>query len=138
MSLDEFIEGAEVISAYTRQQAIADGVLVEVTEPAKEAGFRFHTVVTRNVWDRCVQVPEGSRLQSRGQDQQGRLWDVLWMASLAARRAPGESLVTFTVSVMAGQRVDGSPYWDEHQLWLHIGPGDSGEPVLTIMFPEDY
>jgi hypothetical protein len=136
MSFDEFFEDAVVISAYTRQQAIADGVLVEVTEPAKEAGFRFHTVVTRHVWDRCIQVPDG--VDGHGQDEQGRLWDVLWMASLAARRSPGESLVTFKLSVVAGQRADGSPYWEEHQLWLHIGPGDTGEPVLTIMLPEDY
>lgn len=29
----------EVISTYTREQALEDGVLIDVTEQAKEAGF---------------------------------------------------------------------------------------------------
>ena len=35
-----------VISAYTRQQAIADGVLVDVTTTASEAGFAIPVAVT--------------------------------------------------------------------------------------------
>jgi hypothetical protein len=31
----------DVISVYTRQDAINDGVLVDVTETAKEMGFRY-------------------------------------------------------------------------------------------------
>lgn len=126
----------DLIYSYTRQQAIEDGVLVDVQDMAKEAGFRFHTVVTRMVWDRCVQVPVG--LEGL-QDEQGRLWDVLWMASLAARRAASkEDLIPFTVSVVVGTRRDGSLRRKNHKLWLHVGPGDTREPVLTIMFPEDY
>ena len=34
-------EDAEVIYAYTRRDAIADGVLIDVTETAREAGIRF-------------------------------------------------------------------------------------------------
>ena len=145
MSRDNLFEGFEVVSVYTREQAIADGVLVDVTTIAKEAGFKLHTVVTRNVWERCVGVPE--RLEGQGQSEEGRLWDVLWMASIAARRAPaGENLVTFKVSVVDVQRSDGSTDRQEHVLWLHVGPGDRAEPVpslysrtgLTIMFPEDY
>ncbi|MBI4313132.1 MAG: hypothetical protein HY681_15355 [Chloroflexi bacterium] len=134
MSKDNPFEGTEVVSVYTRAEAIADGMLVDVTGMAREAGFKLHTVVTRTVWERCVQVPEA--LKGQGQDEQGRLWDVLWMASLAARRAPSESLVTFKVSVVDAHLRDGSPHRQEHVLWLHIGPGDSGEAALTVMFPE--
>ena len=35
-----------LVYAYTREQAIADGVLVDVTEQAKVIGFSIHTVVT--------------------------------------------------------------------------------------------
>lgn len=130
-------EGVTVVSVYTKAQAIEDGLFVDVTQVAKEAGFKFHTVVTQNVWERCVRVPEG--LQGQGQDEQGRLWDVLWMASTAARRAPrGEYLVTFKVSVVESQGPGGAPVRREHELWLHIGPGDTAEPVMTVMFPEDY
>ena len=137
MSGENTFAGFEVVSVYTREQAMDDGVLVDVNQCAREAGFKVHTVVTHTVWDRCVRIPEG--LEGQGQDEQGRLWDVLWMASIAARRASaGEDLVTFKVSVVDSQRPDGSPHRQEHELWLHIGPGDDGEPVLTIMFPEDY
>ena len=34
-----FWDDAEIISIYTRAQAIEDGVLVDVTDTAKEAGF---------------------------------------------------------------------------------------------------
>src|SRR4051812_27741843 len=37
----------EVIFAYTRKQAIEDGVLVDVTETAKEAGFKIPVALTR-------------------------------------------------------------------------------------------
>ena len=48
-----------VIFSYTRAQAIADGVLIDVSELAKEAGFRFPVAVTAGVWAECVAVPDG-------------------------------------------------------------------------------
>src|SRR3954447_15830505 len=65
----------DIISSYTRAQAIADGVLVDVTETAKEAGFRIPVALTHAAWAEYVSVPEGVE----GQDEKGRLWDVLWM-----------------------------------------------------------
>lgn len=44
-------DGAEVISVHTRAQALEDGVLVDVTDWAREAGFKFPVAVTRRVWD---------------------------------------------------------------------------------------
>ena len=48
-----------VIYAYTRAQAVADGVQVEVTKTAKEAGISFPVFLTRTVFDAYVAVPEG-------------------------------------------------------------------------------
>ena len=39
-----------VVYAYSREQAIADGVLVDVTETAKAIGFKLHTVVTDHLF----------------------------------------------------------------------------------------
>ena len=39
------------LSAYTRAQAIADGILVDVSETAREAGFNIPVALTRTVWD---------------------------------------------------------------------------------------
>ena len=73
----------EVIYAYTRKQAIADGVQVEVTKTAQEAGIRFPVFITRTAFDAYVTVPP----DATGQDEAGRLWDVVWMLRFAIRKA---------------------------------------------------
>jgi type I site-specific restriction-modification system R (restriction) subunit len=64
----------EVIYAYTRAQAIEDGVLVDVTTTASEAGFKWPAAMTRTVYERYIEVP--SELNGQ-QDIQGRLWDLM-------------------------------------------------------------
>jgi hypothetical protein len=49
----------DLIHRYTRAEAIADGVLVDVTATAREAGIRWPVVRTWTVWERCVSVPPG-------------------------------------------------------------------------------
>lgn len=62
------------ISVYTRAQAIADGVLIDVSEMSREAGFRFPVAMTRAAWEDCVMwSDEDSRLQVH-QDEAGRRW----------------------------------------------------------------
>jgi len=77
----------EIISVYTRNQAIEDGFLVDVSDMAREAGFKWPVAVTRSVWDEVV-TPAPHDAQ-RGQSEKGRLWDVLWMARLAAQANKG-------------------------------------------------
>lgn len=122
---------ATVICAYTRAQAIADGVLVDVSETAREAGLRWPTVVTRAVWERYVAVPKGVRCQ----DERGRLWDVVWMArhAIASQRVRGSEGL-FQLHVRNSNR-EGTP--PLVTLKLHCGPGDEAEPVLTVMLPEE-
>ena len=75
-----------VIYSYTRAQAVADGVQVEVSKVAAEAGIRFPVFLTRTVYDAYVTVPEGVTAQ----DEAGRLWDVIWMTRFAILRSrPG-------------------------------------------------
>lgn len=118
----------EVIYGYSRSQAIEDGVLVDVSEVAHEVAFRLPVAVTAAVWARCVAW--GGEMA--GQDEQGRLWDVLWIARLAARSAQDKSEVDYTLRVVqAGQAV-------EHvELKMAIGPGDDGEPVITIQLADE-
>lgn len=40
-----------VIYAYTRRQAVADGVQVDVTKTAQEAGIKFPMFLTRAMFD---------------------------------------------------------------------------------------
>ncbi len=125
-----------VVFSYTRRQAIADGVLVDVTGTAREAGFRIPVALSRSVWDRLVALPEGYR---GVQDEAGRLWDVLWMARHHALGAPGSDRVRMCVSVrdIAEDLRDSSRPPRRHFPVVVLGPGDEGEAVATIMFPED-
>lgn len=119
-----------LIYAYTRSQAIADGVLVDVTEAAKVIGFKLHTVVTDHLFHGYVEVPE--ELEGEGQSVAGRLHDLMVLALFAARRAVNTDRVTFKVDfLMAPGRME------TVEVVAHIGPGDHGEPVLTLMLPED-
>lgn len=74
-----------VIHAYTRQDQIADGSLVDVSETkeAKELGFHANVAVSRRVWDEII-TPD-PRSVPYGQSVEGRLWDSLWMLKLAIK-----------------------------------------------------
>jgi hypothetical protein len=80
----------EIIFSYARAQAIADRVLVDVTPAALQAGFRFPVALTAALMAAVETIPQ----QYSHEDIEDRLWDLLWMASLAARRAkPGCSRI---------------------------------------------
>jgi hypothetical protein len=119
----------EVIHTYTRAQALADGVLIDVTETAREAGILHPTALTAAAWAECVCVPEGVD----DQDEVGRLRDLLWMLRLEARRRrDGASETHFEL-------------WVRNNGWAHdlvrlkavCGPGDELEPVITVMLPDE-
>jgi hypothetical protein len=115
----------DVIYTYTRAQAIEDGVLVDVSETAREAGFRWPVALTAGVWALIEDIPP--RFQGL-QDIQGRLWDTLWMARLAARRGGVET--HYELILHHGRKTYAT-------LKLVSGPGDQGEPVITIMLPDE-
>jgi hypothetical protein len=122
-------EGAEVIHRYTRAQAVEDGVLIDVSAVAREAGIRYPVALTAAVWARCVAVPPGVECQ----DEAGRLWDVVWMLRLGVQRAAG-SLVLYSLHVRNSNRSGTPPLV---RLKAVCGPGDQGEPVITVMMPEE-
>jgi hypothetical protein len=121
---------AEVLSVYTRAQALEDGVLVDVSGTAKEAGIRFPVALTATVYEKYVEVPEGAT----GQDEAGRLWDILWMFRCAAARFDGDTLLFKLYVRNHNRELEGQ---DLVTLKAQCGPGDEGEPVLTIMLPDE-
>ena len=125
----------DVIYSYTRAQALEDGYLVDVSEMAREAGFKLNTVLTRTVWNDCVEWDDDDSKRQTYQDQDGRLWDVLFMASNSARMNPNSSQILYQLyRVPRGGRGKRAKLVT---LKLHIGPGDQGEPVITIMMPNE-
>ena len=126
----------EVIFSYTRAEAIGDGGLVDVSETAREAGFKIPVALTRTVWIDCVEWDAADNHRQIYQDESGRLWDVLSMASIAARQNRTSSqpvLYNFLRIARGGRGV--RPKMTT--LKIHIGPGDNGEPVITIMQPNE-
>jgi len=117
-----------VISSYSRAQAIADGLLVDVSEMAQEAGIKHPMAVTAAVWAQYVTVPDGVE----GQDERGRLWDVLNMFRFAALRSAGQDKLRFEVLVR-NDNTRPKPV----TLKAICGPGDTPEPVLTILLPDE-
>lgn len=147
----------EVIYAYTRAQAINDGVLVDVSSTAKEAGFRYPVAVTQRVWAELVTPAEVLR-QNCGQSEDGRLWDVLWMLYCTIKgilpavkhyRDGVNNIIHFQLyalmMVWRQKPVECkvSEYKRQEQeeqlitLKAVCSPGDQGEPVLTIMYPDE-
>jgi hypothetical protein len=118
----------EIIFAYTREQAIADGVLQDVSATATEAGFRFPVAVTSAVWAEYVAVPAACPWQ----DETGRLLDILTMLRHAISAGPTGQLICFTVLV---QNDDSCP--QPVKLKALCGPGDHCEPVITVMLPDE-
>jgi hypothetical protein len=86
--------------------------------------------LTRAAWARCVAVPPGVDCQ----DEAGRLWDVLWLLRLAIGGSDGGPEVRFGVHVRNCNAERSPPLV---RLKALCGPGDQGEPVITVMLLEE-
>jgi hypothetical protein len=64
----------------------------------------------------------------------GRLWDVLILLRCAVLRGAGGPVVHFGVHVRNDNRARTPPLV---RLKAVCGPGDQGEPVVTVMMPEE-
>ena len=121
----------DTVYTYTRSQAIADGFQIEVTKTAAEAGICFPVFITRGAYEQCVAVPP----DVVGQDEAGRLWDVVWMLRFAIIRSqPGTSRLSFALYVRN----------DNHRSCLTkliatAGAVDIDDPApaITVMLPEE-
>lgn len=127
----------EIIYSYTRADQLADGEMIDVTETAREAGFRAPMALSRAVWEDCVAwTDEDARRKPRVcQDESGRLWDVVFVAGVYARALRQSHEVTYTI-----KRIPRPGFGRRQvvQLKLVLGAGDpQGNPVFTIMFPEE-
>lgn len=124
------------ISTYSRKEAIEDGMLVPTTdlvpdEPdfAKQAGWKVPVALTTTVADLCIPT---ERELAKGQSVKGRLWDVLNMARMYGGRDTDTVFYPCIFWVSGRDQFQGAGSRTVH-LKAVIGPGDTMDPVLTIM-----
>ena len=110
----------DVICCYTRAQALADGVLVDVSERARCHGIKYPTACTAGVLA-LIEAIEDPHPTLRQVQVLGRTDAVLVSMLSAIRRGGvrGTDRVTFEALGAA--------------LWAQCGPGDTDAPVITIM-----
>ena len=118
----------ETISIYTRQQALEDGVLIDVTDMAREASIRYPVAVTARLWNEFVVPLEVD--EHAGQSTNGRLWDVLYLFAIHARQCRGNEFQYRVGFVLNGKNV-------VQELKAVVDRGDHFEPVITLMLPDE-
>ena len=117
---------------YSRAEAIEDELQVDVSDLGAEAGIRFPVFMTLTVYERFVTVPEGVEAQ----DEDGRLWDILWMLKFAIRRAPADTRrLPFELYV----RNSNEKGAELVTLAAVCGPVDIHDPrpAITILMPDE-
>jgi hypothetical protein len=148
--------GAPGMRRYTRRQAIEEGLLIDLMlrptleQPdlddlaalVRQAGFSVPVAMTATAFDKAV-APPGGDLPPK-QDLQGRLWDCLWELRCAIRGHRGREAevtnqeVRFSVRVWREKGYEGWTRRSGHavvRLKGRCGPGDEGEPVITLLMP---
>lgn len=125
----------DFVSVYSRRQAIEDGVLVDVSATAREAGFKYPVALTRALWDGYVRPGEG--LEGHGQSESGRLWDVLTILRTAIRLHRGGPTLLFDVLFLMAEPGGAAARSRLVRLKSVIGPGDTPAPVITLMLPDE-
>lgn len=124
----------EPVSTYSRAQAIDDGELVDVSTVAREAGIKFPVAISRAVFEDCVAwSTEDSERKRTSQDEAGRLWDVVWMLKCSLGR--GGSLLRYQLRRVP--REGRGRMARLVTLKAICGPGDTAEPVITVLLPDE-
>jgi hypothetical protein len=98
--------------------------------------------LTRAVYDRYVKVPEELKGE---QDEDGRLWDILWMFRVYAGNKPDESTIRFKLSCRLPEKADylSNEVLEEDELTRVVtlkaicaaNDMDDPQPAIFIMLP---
>lgn len=124
-----------LVFTYTRAEALADGVRLDVSPLAREAGFQIPVALTVGLW-----AAYGAPDKTPAGDQ-GTVWDILWMLRCAAigilpaklERHPHGETLWFELELTPR----GKTHPELVLLKATSGGGDDGEPGLTILLPHE-
>lgn len=119
---------AEVISSYSRAQAIEDGYLVELPEnEVLKQNFKFPVAMTAAVWDIIERALANKQYLN---DLNGILSDICWMSKANGRNL-SESTRLFQVIIRGAGQIS------TYAMKIVCGPGEMAEPVLTILLAHE-
>jgi hypothetical protein len=115
-----FWDDAEVISSYTRAQAIEDGVLADLSTlfPSDTRLYKYPVACTSAVWNLIETAAKKDTSNAAA-----IVWDICYMSAKFPVAKIDESTMLFKVII--GRKT--------HTLKVNCGPGDNAEPVITIM-----
>ena len=120
--------GFDFIYRYTREQAIEDGVLVDlshtVPDLVERAGFQYDVAITSAAFSEIGGWWDDGKLRDR-------IWELFELiralVTLTHPNDPNGDRVFFNFTVQRDGETTKLP------LWMSCSGGDFGEPVLTIM-----
>ena len=102
----------QIIDSYTRKQAIADGVLIDIEKEfpglSNQAGFKFPVALTAKALNRYVELNPNAKKAL--EDPTGRMWDVLWMLMLKIKLTRKQRLDTLKFSFLCTVPDDPEPF----------------------------
>jgi len=152
---DEFVE---VISVYTRRQAIEDGILVDCEQaPMGEMRrqlMKWPLAMTATAFHRYVCPTDEEANLPPEQSLEGRFWDVVWIFHAAVKgRVPARRIdpcnllfdfycIVADPAPSSNERIDAAARSGPEGMRLVTlkavsGPGDDGGPVMTFMLPDE-
>ena len=122
----------------TREQGLAEGHLVDVSEAARKAGFHCPVAMTRAAFEDCVAWSEQDTARQKFQNSQIRLQSVLFMAYAAgSERRQGGPTSSLSFDLLRIPRDGNSRHAKRSHLRLVAGRDSHGEAVLTILLPNE-
>lgn len=121
----------DAIYSYTRKQAIDDGVLIDASSgdfaEVSRQHYRYPVAMTAAVFGLIERAVSNRKYCN---DFLGIWHDILWMSKCGKVRQ-WQTGCEFRVIVTGVGR---KRY---HNLKIECGPGDDGEPVLTVMLADE-
>ncbi|MDQ2773522.1 MAG: hypothetical protein M3Y57_01130 [Acidobacteriota bacterium] len=119
-SLTDFL--GDPVSIYTRAQAIADGVLVDVSDRAKRFAIRFPVAVTDGLYAALTEHAATEPLKQLCVD----LLLITMRQQIA--QASQTDRIDFAVKL---------PHIPAVSVYALCTPGDTPDPVITVMLPHE-
>ena len=105
---------------YSREEAILDGQLVDVSETAVKIGYRCQVAVTAALWNKYVENPPERFEEAKKR----RVWNMLWLLRFATLPVNRTSHFNLT---------HGQPI--AVKVTALADPDDYAEAAITIMLP---